>query len=193
MSETPVGKRRFHAFLSHAHVDKDQADHLFKWLQDVVGVPVWYDAVNMPPGATIAQALPEAIGNSRSVILLLSKQSVSRGWVQQEFNAAINHQTQFRAFRIIPIRLDDVDPPGFLQNYSNISLGAGSIGMECAANILKGARYLLHVICNHMAQRSIPILRGSGSGLTTVGNSTPDRPLWPSSRRCIGVNRSDDR
>jgi hypothetical protein len=28
MSETPVGKRRFHAFLSHAHVDKDQADHL---------------------------------------------------------------------------------------------------------------------------------------------------------------------
>ena len=92
MSGTPVGKRRFHAFLSHAHVDKDQADHLFKWLQDVAGMPVWYDAVNMPPGATIAQALPEAIENSRSVILLLSKQSVSRGWVQQEFNAAINHQ-----------------------------------------------------------------------------------------------------
>ena len=119
MSRVLVGKRRFHAFLSHAHVNKAHADQLFEWLRDVAGVPIWYDAVNMPPGATIAQALPEAIENSRSVLLLLSKQSVTRGWVQQEFNAAINHQTQHPNFRIIPIRLDEVSPPGFLQNYSN--------------------------------------------------------------------------
>jgi hypothetical protein len=159
MSETPVGKRRFHAFLSHAHVDKDQADHLFKWLQDIAGMPVWYDAVNMPPGATIAQKLPEAIENSRSVILLLSKQSVSRGWVQQEFNAAINHQTQFRAFRIIPVRLDDVDPPGFLQNYSNISLGTGSIGMESAAGILKGL-YQPATVVDPINGRNVYVSRG---------------------------------
>jgi hypothetical protein len=114
VSVAPVGKRRFHVVLSHAHVDKDQADHLLKWLQEVAGMPVWYDAVNMPPGATIAQALPEAIENSRSMTLLLSKQSATRGWVQQEFNAAINHQTRFRTFRIIPVRPDDVSPPGFL-------------------------------------------------------------------------------
>ena len=32
----------------------------------------------------------------------------------------INHQTQHPAFRIIPVRLDDVTPPGFLQNYSYV-------------------------------------------------------------------------
>jgi hypothetical protein len=196
MSETPVGKRRFHAFLSHAHVDKDQADHLFKWLQDVAGMPIWYDAVNMPPGATIAQALPEAIENSRSILLLLSKRSVSRGWVQQEFNAAINHQTRFRAFRIIPVRLDDVDPPGFLQNYSNISLGASGINMESAANILKGL-YQPATAVDPINGRNVYVSRGwhasdaplahavcaalSDAGLQLIGDAE-DQPSWIEAR-----------
>jgi hypothetical protein len=134
----PVGKRPFHAFLSHAHVDREHADRLVGWLRDVVDAPVWYDAVNLPPGATEAAALPEAIERSRSLILLLCKESVRRGWVQQEFNLAINHQTRYPEFRIIPVRLDDVEPPGFLQNYSNIPLGADGPDLESAAGILKG-------------------------------------------------------
>ena len=69
MGSTPVARRPFHAFLSHAHVDKAQADVVFEWLRDVVGVPIWYDAVNLAAGATIAQALPEAIESSRAMIL----------------------------------------------------------------------------------------------------------------------------
>lgn len=192
MSETPVGKRRFHAFLSHAHVDKDQADRLYKWLQDVAGMPIWYDAVNLPPGATIAQALSEAIENSRSVILLLSRQSVSRGWVQHEFNAAINHQTRFRAFRIIPVRLDDVDPPGFLQNYSNISIDASGIDMESAVNILKGL-YQPATAVDPVNGRNAYVGRGwhvsdaplanavcvalSDAGLQLIGDAE-DQPSW---------------
>jgi TIR domain len=94
MARVPVGKRKFHAFLSHAHVDKAVADLLFEWLSNVVGAPVWYDSVELPPGATIEEVLPSAIENSRSMILLLSKVSVSRGWVQHEYRAAINHQTR---------------------------------------------------------------------------------------------------
>jgi len=133
-----LGKRRFHAFLSHAHVDKGRADELVEWLRDVSGAPVWYDAVNLPPGATIAEALPAAIEGSRSLILLLSKESVTRGWVQLEYGAAINHQTRHPAFRIIPVRLDDVNPPGFLQNYSNIVLDPEGLDSTSAAGILKG-------------------------------------------------------
>jgi hypothetical protein len=138
MGGIPVGKRRFHAFLSHAHVDKCQADQIVEWLGDVAAVPIWYDAVNMPPGSTIAQVLSDAIDNSRSLILLLSKESVARGWVQQEYNAAINHQTQHRSFRVVPVRLDDVNLPGFLQNYSSITLGGDGLDTKGAAGILKG-------------------------------------------------------
>lgn len=72
------------------------------------------------------------------MILLLSHTSVSRGWVQQEYNAALNHQTENPAFRIIPIRLDDVQPPGFLGNYSFMELGADGLDSTAAAALLKG-------------------------------------------------------
>lgn len=196
MSDTPVGKRRFHAFLSHAHVDKNQADHLYNWLHNVAGMPIWYDAFNMPPGATIAQALPEAIENSRSAILLLSNRSVSRGWVEEEFNAAINHRTRFRAFRIIPVRLDDVSPPGFLQNYSNISLGTSGIDMESAANILKGL-YQPTTTVDPVNGRNTYVSRGwhvsdaplanavcaalSDAGLQLIGDAE-DQPSWVEDR-----------
>jgi hypothetical protein len=196
MGGVPIGKRRFHAFLSHAHVDKAHADQLFEWLRDVAAVPVWYDTANMPPGATIAQALPEAIENSRSVILLLSKQSVSRGWVQQEFNAAMNHQTQHRAFRIIPVRLDDVSPPGFLQNYSNISLGVDGIDPESAARILKGLYQPAAAIdpingCNVYISRGwhlddatladVVCAALTDAGLQLIGDAE-DQPSWVEAR-----------
>jgi TIR domain len=138
MGGIPVGKRQFHAFVSHAHVDKGRADQLVDWLRDVTGVPIWYDADKVPTGGIIEEILDQAIEDSRSMICLLSEESVSRGWVQQEYRAAINHQTQHRAFRIIPVRLDDVSPPGFLQNYSNIALDGENIGRQAAAGILKG-------------------------------------------------------
>jgi hypothetical protein len=133
----PVGKRPFHAFLSHAHVDRARADLLVRWLRDVAGVPVWFDADNLPTGAFISTALPDAIENSRSMILMLSEESVSRGWVQEEYSAAINHRTQNPTFRIIPVLLDDVRPPGFLQNYSYMSLAADGLDRAFAAGILR--------------------------------------------------------
>jgi hypothetical protein len=58
--------------------------------------------------------------------------------VQQEYHAAINHQTKYPGFRIIPVRLDDVEPPGFLQNYSYVTLGKDGLDRHTAAGILKG-------------------------------------------------------
>ena len=49
-----VGKREKHAFLSHAHVDKTQADMLYDFLTRVAGIPVWYDTDDLPPGAAFA-------------------------------------------------------------------------------------------------------------------------------------------
>ena len=35
MGESAVAKREFHAFLSHAHVDKEKVDNLYHFLFDV--------------------------------------------------------------------------------------------------------------------------------------------------------------
>jgi hypothetical protein len=191
-----VGKRQYHAFLSHAHVDKDRADKLVGWLRDVVGAPVWYDSFSLSPGATIEEVLPAAIENSRSMILLLSKAAISRGWVQQEYRAAINHQTQHRAFRLIPIRLDDVDPPGFLQNYSYITLGNDDIDAASAAAVLKGL-YQPATSIDPVNGRNVYVSRGwhlddvglaemvcialEEAGLQLIGDAE-DQPSWVESR-----------
>jgi hypothetical protein len=192
----PVGKRQFHTFLSHAHVDKDRADQLVEWLRDMAGVPVWYDQTHMRPGATIAQALPEAIEDSRSLTLLLSKESVAKGWVQHEYHAAINHQTQYRGFRIIPIRLDDVSPPGFLQNYSTITLGENGLDAPSAAGILRGL-YQPATSIDPTGGRNVYVSRGwhpgdedfaetvcqalKNAGLQLIGDAE-DQPSWVETR-----------
>jgi hypothetical protein len=196
MAGVSVGRRKFHAFLSHAHADKKRADDLYEWLRDIAAVPVWYDAVNMPPGATIAQMLPDAIENSRSMILLLSKESVSRGWVQHEYHAAINHQTQHRPFRIIPVRLDDVSPPGFLQNYSAITLPESGLDAAAASAILRGLYQPATSIDPHNG-RNIYVGRGwrrddtplaeqlcaalNGAGFQLIGDSQ-DQLSWVEDR-----------
>ena len=82
MADAVIGKRPYHAFLSHAHVNKAQAEQLYDFLSRVAGIPVWYDAVNLPPGAPFVLGLYEAIVESRSAIILLSRESVESGWVE---------------------------------------------------------------------------------------------------------------
>jgi hypothetical protein len=136
-----VPRKRFHAFLSHAHADKAAVDRLYAWLRKA-DIPVWYDAFDLPPASDIATFLPKAILNSRACILILSKTSVGRGWVQKEYSLATNYQTKFPAFRILPIRIDDVeDPGGFVDNYSRIDAPNGELTPEAATALLLGLYY----------------------------------------------------
>ncbi len=111
MTPKPIHKREFHAFLSHAHADKAIVDHLYTWLSDQSGIPIWYDARHLPASTMIATYLPEGINKCRAVILILSKASVKSGWVQEEFNAAIGQRTQFKDFYA-----DDVELLGVIHD-----------------------------------------------------------------------------
>jgi TIR domain len=141
VADAVIGKRPYHAFLSHAHVDKAQADRLHDFLSRVVGFRVWYDTDDMPPGAAFGSRLYEAIASSRAVIILLSRNSVARGWVEEEYHAAQNQRANHKDFRVIPLRLDDVEPPGFLSNLTNIEIGADQLDAAAASLILQ-ALYL---------------------------------------------------
>lgn len=197
MAEAVIGKRPFHAFLSHAHVDKDKADKLYHFMFDVANIPVWYDAINLPPGATIVDNLFEAIENSRAAIILLSRQSVTRGWVQQEYRAAINHQTRYPDFRVVPLRLDDVEPPDFLQNYSNLQITPDALDPTAATHILKALYQAPLTTINPIRGRHTYFSRGwhsgdadlakavsgalSRAGLCLVGDAK-DQPTWVEER-----------
>jgi TIR domain len=143
-TELPVNKRPLHAFLSHAHVDKtrivDQLDH---WLNDICGIPIWYDDRSLPPGAQIAKELANAIDNCRSMIIILSKTSVESGWVEQEYEAAIGQRTSTKGrFRIIAIRIEECEIPRFLKTTKWININNNSnIDIFIANKLLDGLYY----------------------------------------------------
>ena len=125
MTTSSPRTRKYYAFLSHAHADKSFVDRLDVWLNDIAGVSVWFDARDLPAGATIATHLGEAIGQCRAAIIVLSRSSMESGWVKEEYEAAISQRTQFREFRIIPIHIDDCEVPGFLRTTKWIDLVPG--------------------------------------------------------------------
>lgn len=141
MNELPINKREFHAFLSHAHADKGIVDHLYHWLSEVAGIPIWYDSRYLPASAQITKELPMAISQSRSMIIILSKTSVTKGWVEEEYDFAINQRTRFKDFRIVPVRIEDCEVPGLLQTTKWIDLHNGILDIETANELLTSLYY----------------------------------------------------
>jgi hypothetical protein len=105
-------------------------------------------------------------------------------------------QTQHRAFRIIPVRLDDVEPPGFLQNYSYITLGEEGLDGTAAAALLKGMYQPVAPI-DLTTGRNVYVSRGwhlddaklaeivcealEDAGLQLIGDAE-DQPSWVEGR-----------
>jgi hypothetical protein len=141
MTAQPVHKRDFQAFLSHAHADKSTVDRLYAWLHDTADIPIWYDAANLPTGTMIGTYLAEAITQCRSLIIVLSEASVKSGWVKEEYNAALGQRTQFEEFRIIPIRFEECEVPGFLQTTKWLDIAGGQFDIIPANDLLASLYY----------------------------------------------------
>jgi hypothetical protein len=123
-------KRPFDTFISHAHIDKKSiVDRLDFWLNNVCKIKAWYDDRDLPPGAQIATELSSAVIKCRSMIIILSKNSVESGWVKEEFAAAANQRAATRgAFRIIGVRIEeDCQVPVWLETTKFVDIPGGNI------------------------------------------------------------------
>jgi len=93
---SPLNRRDFDIFLSHAHSDETFVSELDQWLTEKVGFSVWYDARELSGGALLATDLQQAIERCRGVLLLASEESLSRGWVKAEYNSAMDERANER-------------------------------------------------------------------------------------------------
>lgn len=107
---TPINKRPYRTFLSHAHVDKDFVNGLHDWLVDFAAMKVWYDSVKFPSGF-VASELGKAIEECQSALLVVSEASVKSGWVDEEWNICVAEQKSFPDFQIILLKLDNHEAP----------------------------------------------------------------------------------
>jgi hypothetical protein len=137
----PTDKRDFHAFISYRHYDQEIVDKIDFWLTEIAGFDIWLDRRNLPPSSKITSYLPMAIENSRAIILILSKQAVSSGWIKEEYDYAIAQRAEFPDFRIIPIVIEDCEIPRFIQTTKWIELKEGKLEVQFCQELITALTY----------------------------------------------------
>lgn len=101
-------------FLSYAARDRSFARRLRRDLT-ALGVDPWMDEKDIVPGGAFVRILHSGIDSSDVVLVLLSKASLQSGWVELEWSSAILRQVKEQSIRLIPLLIESVALPGFLQ------------------------------------------------------------------------------
>jgi hypothetical protein len=102
-------------FLSHASEDKDRFVIPFATALRDRGIDVWVDRWEILPGDSLVQKIfEEGLKNAASVIVVLSRFSVTKPWVREELDSAVVNRID-RGSKLIPVVLDDCDVPQVLQ------------------------------------------------------------------------------
>jgi hypothetical protein len=137
----PIHRRKFHALLCCYNADKKIVDNIDSWLHEIAGIPLLYDGRNLLSNIIIDSQLEDAIIQCRAMIIILSKSTISSGWVKKQLDIAREQHNNFRDFRIIPLLIEACDIPDNLYITKWINLIDGRINIESAYELLKGLYY----------------------------------------------------
>lgn len=106
-------------FISYSHEDAARAEELEQRILNGSGMTVWRD-VRIAPGTKFEGRIQEELRRARVCLVLMSRASLASEYCQNEVGFADAAGTT-----IVPVRLDDCMPAGFLasRNYLDLSEG----------------------------------------------------------------------
>jgi TIR domain-containing protein len=133
---TPLRDRPYQLFISYAHEEREFVSELAEWLTDVADVRIWRDDERLPIASSVSYGLPAAIEQARGVLLVLSRASARSGWVREECAAAIGQRAADPAFRVLVVRVDDVEVPKPLETTVYIDALERRLTAETAYRLL---------------------------------------------------------
>lgn len=109
-------------FLCHSSKDKEFVGKLANDLHDL-SINAWFDAWELEPGDSLFDCIGKALEKSVYVGVIISSNSVNSNWCKKELNQALSREIRDGRKIIIPIKLDDVNMPAFLEEkvYLNFS------------------------------------------------------------------------
>ena len=108
-------------FLSHAGPDKPVVRRIAAALR-AAGHDPWLDEDDILVGESIPSAVERGLHEADFVVLCLSKAAAERGWVEAERDATMMQQFRERKERILPVRLEEVTPPGLVRPLAHVDL-----------------------------------------------------------------------
>jgi len=110
-------------FVSHSSQDNPIVTRIVSDLRDL-GHVVWVDHSDLPYGASLAGSIQAGIAESDAFLLLLSQSSLTSGWVDIEWQAALERKVADDAYTFLLARLDDADVPLILRSRKWIDFAA---------------------------------------------------------------------
>ena len=102
----------FDVFLSYKSDDHAWVKTLAKGLA-ARGVRVWLDKEQIRPGDLFIHALERGLASSAAVAVVVTKASMTSGWVMEEYNRALQLAVT-KGRRLIPLVKESARVPGFL-------------------------------------------------------------------------------
>ena len=90
-------------FIAYAHTDRKRAKLLARKIGEH-GWSVWWDP-QIPPGRTFDEVIEKALDQSRCVVVLWSRDSVTSNWVKAEAEEGLDRHI------LVPVLLEDVKVP----------------------------------------------------------------------------------
>ncbi len=93
-------------FLSYAHQDEPLAQRLHTDLQ-AQGVRCWFAPHDMKIGAKIRSTIDQAINRQEKLLLLISEHALKSAWIEDEVEAALEHERREQREMLFPVKLDE--------------------------------------------------------------------------------------
>lgn len=123
-------------FLSHAHADKAFARRLAADLR-VAGHTVWIDEAEINIGDSLVEKIREGLDQVDFVAAILSAASIASPWVTRELDIASNREMQEKRVVVLPLLVEKVPLPGFLQGKLYGDFTSPDRYAETLASVLK--------------------------------------------------------
>jgi hypothetical protein len=112
--------RRLRVFLCHSSGDKPVVRELYQKLNSEGWLDVWFDEEKLYPGQDWNYEIEQAVEAADVIIVCLSNNSVGKeGYIQRELKFALDialEKPEGTIF-VIPLRLDDCEPPRRLRGW----------------------------------------------------------------------------
>jgi len=116
-------KREHHCFISYASEDSPLAKTVAEWLTDA-GLRVWFDQKRMNAGDAVIDTLAREVSNSRSCLVILSKQALTKDYVKFEVDLACQQRVTEPRFALVALRTEpDLDPTARFPALTSVSWG----------------------------------------------------------------------
>jgi len=98
----------YDVFLSHSHDDAESVEALGVRIEDDAELCVWLDKWVLIPGEHWQQAMAKGLHEAKTCVVCIGGKT-PRGWFKEEIERALNRQTKYSSFRVIPVLLPDAD------------------------------------------------------------------------------------